>query len=146
MLNFKLWLIAAIFFFTVYIYIDVIHSSMNSLMESLGPKGVINDWRKFKLESMDQEALPPNKRELLRQMSSPHKPRDSCVGGYNRKVDSFDHDFKIKNELFEEKQCFSKLGCKKCILKIDSSLCIILLWSNKHQTILKYCYCVSHFN
>uniref|UniRef100_A0A8C5Q9H5 Phosducin n=1 Tax=Leptobrachium leishanense TaxID=445787 RepID=A0A8C5Q9H5_9ANUR len=38
-----------------------------------GPKGVIHDWRKFKLESEDQEAVPPNKREILRQMSSPYK-------------------------------------------------------------------------
>ncbi|KAM8888865.1 phosducin b isoform X2 [Synchiropus splendidus] len=41
-----------------------------------GPKGVINDWRRFKLESMDQENLPPAKRELLRQMSSPHRQRE----------------------------------------------------------------------
>uniref|UniRef100_A0A8C6XNF2 Phosducin n=1 Tax=Naja naja TaxID=35670 RepID=A0A8C6XNF2_NAJNA len=39
----------------------------------LGPKGVINDWRKFKLESQDQDRLPPSKRELLiRQISSPY--------------------------------------------------------------------------
>ncbi|XP_016391592.1 phosducin b [Sinocyclocheilus rhinocerous] len=57
-----------------------------------GPKGVINDWRKFKLESMDQEALPPSKRELLRQMSSPHKPRDSCVGGFNRKMSAQEYE------------------------------------------------------
>uniref|UniRef100_A0A3B4G478 Phosducin n=1 Tax=Pundamilia nyererei TaxID=303518 RepID=A0A3B4G478_9CICH len=31
---------------------------------SVGPKGVINDWRRFKLESMDQENLNPAKREL----------------------------------------------------------------------------------
>lgn len=47
---------------------------------STGPKGVINDWRRFKLESMDQENLPPAKRELLRQMSSPHKPKDDLRG------------------------------------------------------------------
>ncbi|XP_061540651.1 phosducin b isoform X2 [Phycodurus eques] len=41
-----------------------------------GPKGVINDWRRFKLESMEQENLPPAKRELLRQMSSPHRQKD----------------------------------------------------------------------
>uniref|UniRef100_A0A3Q3GFD6 Phosducin n=1 Tax=Labrus bergylta TaxID=56723 RepID=A0A3Q3GFD6_9LABR len=34
-----------------------------------GPKGVINDWRQFKLDSVDQSA-PVSKRELLRQMSS----------------------------------------------------------------------------
>ncbi|XP_028667212.2 phosducin b [Erpetoichthys calabaricus] len=39
-----------------------------------GPKGVINDWRRFKLESEDHESIPPNKRELLRQMSSPYRP------------------------------------------------------------------------
>uniref|UniRef100_A0A8C9R044 Phosducin n=1 Tax=Scleropages formosus TaxID=113540 RepID=A0A8C9R044_SCLFO len=44
-----------------------------------GPKGVINDWRKFKLESTDQESLPPSKRELLRQMSSPHRPKDDSI-------------------------------------------------------------------
>ncbi|KAM5149025.1 phosducin [Mantella aurantiaca] len=38
-----------------------------------GPKGVIHDWRKFKLVSEDQEAIPPNKKEILRQMSSPYK-------------------------------------------------------------------------
>ncbi|XP_061681964.1 phosducin b isoform X2 [Syngnathoides biaculeatus] len=41
-----------------------------------GPKGVINDWRRFKLESMEQDNLPPAKRELLRQMSSPHRKKD----------------------------------------------------------------------
>ncbi|XP_005997344.1 phosducin [Latimeria chalumnae] len=38
-----------------------------------GPKGVINDWRKFKLESEDHETVPSGKRELLRQMSSPYR-------------------------------------------------------------------------
>ncbi|KAK0133222.1 phosducin [Merluccius polli] len=32
-----------------------------------GPKGVINDWRRFKLDSVEQQ---PARRELLRQMSS----------------------------------------------------------------------------
>ncbi|XP_059200901.1 phosducin a isoform X2 [Centropristis striata] len=35
-----------------------------------GPKGVINDWRRFKLDSVDQ-TVPQGKRELLRQMSQP---------------------------------------------------------------------------
>ncbi|TNN21595.1 phosducin [Liparis tanakae] len=51
-----------------------------------GPKGVINDWRRFKLESMDQENLPAAKKELLRQMSSPSRPRDEAKSGVNRKV------------------------------------------------------------
>ena len=53
---------------------------------STGPKGVINDWRRFKLESMDQENLPPAKRELLRQMSSPSGPKDDARSNINRKV------------------------------------------------------------
>lgn len=53
---------------------------------SIGPKGVINDWRRFKLESMDQENLPPAKRELLRQMSSPSGPKDDSRSNVNRKV------------------------------------------------------------
>uniref|UniRef100_A0A3Q0RWH4 Phosducin domain-containing protein n=1 Tax=Amphilophus citrinellus TaxID=61819 RepID=A0A3Q0RWH4_AMPCI len=51
-----------------------------------GPKGVINDWRRFKLESMDQENLPPAKRELLRQMSSPNRVKDASRANLNRKV------------------------------------------------------------
>lgn len=49
---------------------------------SPGPKGVINDWRRFKLDSVDQ-TVPQNKRELLRQMSS---PRDDDKERLNRKV------------------------------------------------------------
>ncbi|XP_026878267.2 phosducin b [Electrophorus electricus] len=44
-----------------------------------GPKGVINDWWRFKMESVDQGSLPPSKRELLKQMSSAHKPRDDSL-------------------------------------------------------------------
>lgn len=47
-----------------------------------GPKGVINDWRRFKLDSVDQ-TVPQNKRQLLRQMSS---PRDDDKERPNRKV------------------------------------------------------------
>lgn len=52
-----------------------------------GPKGVINDWRKFKLDSVDQ-TIPQNKRELLRQMSS-HREDDK--ERLNRKVDGNTH-------------------------------------------------------
>ncbi|NXX49386.1 PHOS protein, partial [Tricholaema leucomelas] len=34
---------------------------------------VINDWRKFKLESEDRDSLSLSKKEILRQMSSPHR-------------------------------------------------------------------------
>lgn len=59
---------------------------------STGPKGVINDWRRFKLESMEQENLPPAKRELLRQMSSPSGPKDNTRANLNRKVQPKDHN------------------------------------------------------
>lgn len=49
-----------------------------------GPKGVIHDWRKFKLESEDHESIPPKKRELLRQMSNPKSSNDPEK--VNRKV------------------------------------------------------------
>lgn len=56
------------------------------LKMSTGPKGVINDWRRFKLESLDQESLPSAKKELLRQMSSPSKSKDDARANLNRKV------------------------------------------------------------
>lgn len=56
------------------------------LVPSIGPKGVINDWRRFKLESMDQENLPAAKKEILRQMSSPSGPKDDSRANLNRKV------------------------------------------------------------
>lgn len=51
-----------------------------------GPKGVINDWRRFKLESLDQENVPSAKKELLRQMSSPSKSKEDSRANLNRKV------------------------------------------------------------
>lgn len=56
------------------------------LKMSTGPKGVINDWRRFKLESLDQENVPSAKKELLRQMSSPSKSKDDSRANLNRKV------------------------------------------------------------
>lgn len=61
-----------------------------------GPKGVINDWRRFKLESMDQENLPSAKKELLRQMSSPNKSKDDSRGSLNRKVPMAESHFDEK--------------------------------------------------
>lgn len=58
------------------------HCFVTLLCVSAGPKGVINDWRRFKLDSVDQ-TVPQNKRELLRQMSS---PRDDDKERLNRKV------------------------------------------------------------
>lgn len=38
------------------------------------------------MESMDQENLPEGKKELLRQMSSPNRPKDNSRANLNRKV------------------------------------------------------------
>lgn len=54
--------------------------------EPTGPKGVINDWRRFKLDTVDQ-MVPQSKRELLRQMSA---PREDDKERLNRKVN--DHN------------------------------------------------------
>lgn len=53
---------------------------------SAGPKGVIHDWRKFKLESEDHESTPQKRRELLRQMSNPKANNDDNQERINRKV------------------------------------------------------------
>lgn len=55
-------------------------------MVSAGPKGVIHDWRKFKLESEDHESMPQTRRELLRQMSNPKANSDDNLERINRKV------------------------------------------------------------
>lgn len=77
---------------------------------SIGPKGVINDWRRFKLESMDQENLPPAKRELLRQMSSPSGPNDAR-SSLNRKVQP--------NRPQQRWQTFTLMGSKHCAIDCD---------------------------
>lgn len=55
-------------------------------MVSAGPKGVIHDWRKFKIESEDHESTPQKRRELLRQMSNPKANTDDNNEKINRKV------------------------------------------------------------
>lgn len=68
---------------------------------------------------MDQEVLPPSKRELLRQMSSPQKPKDVCVGGFYRKVAPSGHDLKIKISTLEKNYAF-------LIIVVKSGVKIIL--------------------
>lgn len=82
-----------------------------------GPKGVINDWRKFKLESMDQEALPANKRELLRQMSSPQKPNEGSLGSLNRKMSV--QEYELLKE--DDEQCLRKYR-KQCMQDMHERL------------------------
>ncbi|KAM8873933.1 phosducin b [Spinachia spinachia] len=82
-----------------------------------GPKGVINDWRRFKLESMDQESLPAAKRELLRQMSSPSRPRDDAKANINRKMSV--QEYELLKE--EDEGCLKKYR-KRCMQDMHDKL------------------------
>ncbi|XP_061831775.1 phosducin b [Nerophis lumbriciformis] len=82
-----------------------------------GPKGVINDWRRFKLESMDQDNLPPAKRELLRQMSSPHKKLDDTKANLNRKMSV--QEYELLKE--EDEGCLKKYR-KQCMQEMHDKL------------------------
>ncbi|KAF7661806.1 hypothetical protein LDENG_00253870 [Lucifuga dentata] len=91
---------------------------MAELEESVtqtGPKGVINDWRRFKLESMDQENLPPAKRELLRQMSSPNKSNEDFRG--NRKMTVQEYEL-----LKEEDEGCLKQYRRRCMEEMHEKL------------------------
>ncbi|CAL8267620.1 unnamed protein product [Arctogadus glacialis] len=88
---------------------------MEECVTQTGPKGVINDWRRFKLESMDQESLPPAKRELLRQMSSPQKPQDKS--NVNRKMSIQEYEL-----LKEEDEASLKKYRKQCMQEMHEKL------------------------
>lgn len=78
-----------------------------------GPKGVINDWRRFKLESMDHESLPPQKRELLRQMSSSQKNEENP----NRKMSTQEYEL-----LKEEDEGSLKKYRRQCMQEMHERL------------------------
>ncbi|XP_033477898.1 phosducin b [Epinephelus lanceolatus] len=82
-----------------------------------GPKGVINDWRRFKLESMDQENLPTAKKELLRQMSSPSRPKDDARANLNRKMSV--QEYELLKE--EDEGCLKKYR-KRCMQEMHDKL------------------------
>ncbi|MBN3321589.1 PHOS protein, partial [Atractosteus spatula] len=84
-----------------------------------GPKGVINDWRKFKLESEDQESIPASKRELLRQMSSPYKPNreEEAREKLNRKMSVQEYEL-IQDE---DESCLRKYR-KQCMQEMHQRL------------------------
>ncbi|XP_029905848.1 phosducin b [Myripristis murdjan] len=90
---------------------------MEEVVTQTGPKGVINDWRRFKLESMDQENLPPAKRELLRQMSSPHRPKDDSRASLNRKMSVQEYEL-LKDE---DEACLKKYR-KRCMQEMHDKL------------------------
>ncbi|TNN58152.1 phosducin [Liparis tanakae] len=78
-----------------------------------GPKGVINDWRRFKLDSVDQ-TVPQNKRELLRQMSS---PREDNKERLNRKMSVQEYEM-IREE---DEHCLKRYR-KQCMQEMHERL------------------------
>ncbi|KAM9323684.1 phosducin a [Pholidichthys leucotaenia] len=78
-----------------------------------GPKGVINDWRRFKLDTVDQ-TVPQNKRELLRQMSS---PREDDKERPVRKMSAQEYEL-IKDE---DERCLKRYR-KQCMQEMHERL------------------------
>ncbi|CAL1579381.1 unnamed protein product [Knipowitschia caucasica] len=78
-----------------------------------GPKGVITDWRRFKLDSVDQ-TVPQKKRELLRQMST---PRDDDKDRANRKMSVQEYEM-----LQEEDEQSLKQYRRQCMQEMHERL------------------------
>ncbi|XP_053739383.1 phosducin-like [Synchiropus splendidus] len=76
-----------------------------------GPKGVINDWRKFKLDSMDH-TLPQSKRELMRQMS-----REDDKERLTRKMSAQEYEL-VQDE---DEQCLKRYR-KHCMQELHEHL------------------------
>ncbi|XP_028857386.1 phosducin-like [Denticeps clupeoides] len=76
-----------------------------------GPKGVISDWRKFKMESEDQAEATPNKRELLRQMSEESRDR------LNRKMSIQEYEL-----IQEEDESAMRRYRKQCMQEMHERL------------------------
>ncbi|CAI5776485.1 phosducin [Podarcis raffonei] len=89
-----------------------------------GPKGVINDWRKFKLESKDRNALPVSKKEILiRQMSSPYRSQSrddkDTRERFSRKMSV--QEYELINEDMEDESCLRKYR-KRCMQDMHQRL------------------------
>uniref|UniRef100_A0A6J0TUV0 Phosducin n=1 Tax=Pogona vitticeps TaxID=103695 RepID=A0A6J0TUV0_9SAUR len=89
-----------------------------------GPKGVINDWRKFKLEGKDRDALPLSKKEILiRQMSSPYRAhsRDDkdTRERFSRKMSM--QEYELINDDKEDENCLQKYR-KRCMQDMHQRL------------------------
>ncbi|KAI5090347.1 phosducin 2 [Silurus meridionalis] len=82
-----------------------------------GPKGVINDWRRFKLESIDQETLPPNKRELLKQMSSPNKIKEESLSNSGHRMNIQEYEL-----LKEDDERYLRKYRKQCMQEMHEHL------------------------
>ncbi|XP_027421398.1 phosducin [Bos indicus x Bos taurus] len=85
-----------------------------------GPKGVINDWRKFKLESEDSDSVAPSKKEILRQMSSPQGRDDKdSKERFSRKMSIQEYELIHKDK--EDENCLRKYR-RQCMQDMHQKL------------------------
>nr|XP_056701091.1 phosducin [Euleptes europaea] len=88
-----------------------------------GPKGVIHDWRKFKLESEGTNTLSLSKKEILiRQMSSPHRSvnrNDTTRDRLIRKMSM--QEYELINGEKEDETCLRKYR-KRCMQDMHQKL------------------------
>uniref|UniRef100_A0A3P8SK46 Phosducin b n=1 Tax=Amphiprion percula TaxID=161767 RepID=A0A3P8SK46_AMPPE len=79
---------------------------MEETVTHTGPKGVINDWRRFKLESMDQQNLPPS--------------RDDTRANLNRKTLCINvQEYELLKE--EDEGCLKKYR-RRCMQEMHDKL------------------------
>ncbi|XP_059531470.1 phosducin [Myotis daubentonii] len=85
-----------------------------------GPKGVIHDWRKFKLESEDNDSVPPSKKEILRQMSSPQSRDDrDSKERFSRKMSI--QEYELIHQDKEDETCLRKYR-RQCMQDMHQKL------------------------
>ncbi|XP_008144186.2 phosducin [Eptesicus fuscus] len=85
-----------------------------------GPKGVIHDWRKFKLESEDNDSVPPSKKEILRQMSSPQSRDDKdSKERFSRKMSI--QEYELIHQDKEDETCLRKYR-RQCMQDMHQKL------------------------
>ncbi|KAM8814541.1 phosducin [Rhynchonycteris naso] len=85
-----------------------------------GPKGVIHDWRKFKLESEDSDSVPQSKKEILRQLSSPQSRDDKDLKERaSRKMSIQEYELIHKDK--EDENCLRKYR-RQCMQDMHQKL------------------------
>ncbi|KAM4860577.1 phosducin [Thomomys bottae] len=85
-----------------------------------GPKGVIHDWRKFKLESKDGDSIPSSKKEILRQMSSPQSREDKDSKERTSRKMSI-QEYELIHQDKEDENCLQKYR-RQCMLDMHQKL------------------------
>ncbi|XP_004688632.1 PREDICTED: phosducin [Condylura cristata] len=84
-----------------------------------GPKGVIHDWRKFKLESEDSDSIPPSKKEILRQMSSQGRDDKDSKERVCRKMSI--REYELIHQDKEDENCLRKYR-RQCMQNMHQKL------------------------